>query len=121
MENKETIKIQKLTKYGFKLNNGELVYATPEVMNYVSKSIPCEIEVLETKPYGKSGKQITKVKIKESNNSKSSPVQEIRPKVDAGNTLSLAVDLYKLDKTKSLHSICEELVNEFKFLEEALK
>jgi len=119
------MKIKKLTKYGFQLENGELVYATPEVMKFVSKSLPCEIEVIEEKPYGKSGKQISRVKVIpkkiQTDNSKPNNLQEIRPKVDAGNTLSLAVDLYKLDKTKSIHSICEELVQEFKYLEEELK
>jgi len=120
------MKIDKLTKYGFRLDSGEMVYATPEVMNYVSKSLPCEIEVLEEKPYGKSKKQITKVKVlsnklNEFTTTKNKTPQEIRPKVDSGNTLSLAVELYKLDQTKSLHSICEELVKEFKYLEGELK
>ena len=119
------MKVIKLTKYGFRLDSGEMVYATPEVMNFVSKSLPCEIEVLEEKPYGKSGKQISRVKIipKQIQSDKSKPktLQEIRPKVDAGNTLSLAVELYKLDQTKSLHSICQELVKEFKYLEGELK
>jgi len=44
------MKIKSLTKYGLKLEDGEMVYATPEVMQFVSKRLPCEIEVLEEVP-----------------------------------------------------------------------
>ena len=137
------MKINKLTKYGFRLDSGEMVYATPEVMNFVSKSLPCEIEVLEEKPYGKSKKQITKVKVitnklNEFTTPKNKTPQEIRPKVDSGNTLSLAVQIFLSQKQtleeakyltekgilkefKTLHSICQELVKEFKYLEGELR
>ena len=128
MANRETMKIDKLTKYGFRLDSGEMVYASPEVMELVSKSLPCEIEVLEEKPYGKSKKQITKVKVlsnkftNEFTTTKNkTPQEEVRPKVDSGNILGLAVELYKLDQTKSLHSICEELAKEFNYLRGELK
>ena len=115
------MKIIKETKYGFQTDEG-LVYATKEVKDLLKNNLPCEIEVIETKPYGKSKTQIAEIKIipKKLDISKN-PIELTRPKIDAGNILNLAVELYKLDKTKSLHSICEELIKEFKYLETELK
>jgi len=56
------------------------------------------------------------------------PAELTRPKIDAGNTLSLAIQIYLEQLRESvpsdnptLHKVCEDLVKEFKYLEGELK
>lgn len=118
------LKVKRITPYGIELEDKTFLNTTKQVRDFLKNNVPCEVEAVEVK-----GKTITRVKVL-SKDFKPSPVQEVRPKVDAGNTLSLAVNIYLSQKDlptsmishfKNLHEICEELVKEFKYLEEALK